>query len=197
MSLPQINATTYEIELYPQDTLDMIDNVLEAKILENTQDISYSEEEQLVMCLSYAEAYNQGIYGQQLVMEVVRNRMQSERFPDTFSDVILANRQFAVVKNDCVCLYGKKLEFDEVITDDMKKAFDEVMAGSNDTEELLKQVAYEKGYTEEKYWKGGALFYSNLDTILEQNPEQYEASKYDSIKVSVKIGDHTFWRYWG
>jgi uncharacterized iron-regulated protein len=88
------------------------------------------------------------------------------------------------------------LDFD-VITEEMQQAFDEVIAGSIDTEELLKQVAYEKGYTDEKYWKGGALFFSNLNMILENSPEQYEASRYDSIKVSVTVGDHTFWRYWG
>lgn len=222
MSLPRPITITREVLLNPQEAQE----VLEVQEVQDTQEIledvqvkeeqhqriieveeliapedteetpEYTEEEKLVMCLSYAEAANQGIYGQKLVMETVRNRTESERFPDTFSEVCLAKKQFDVVQNDWVYLYGEKLDFD-VITEEMQQAFDEVIAGSIDTEELLKQVAYEKGYTDEKYWKGGALFFSNLNMILENSPEQYEASGYDSIKVSVTVGDHTFWRYWG
>jgi hypothetical protein len=198
-------ATTYEVLLYQQDSTEVLDvdlligdnKVIEVEELSAPEEThEYTDEEKLVMCLSYAEAANQGVYGQKLVMETVRNRTESEKFPDTFSEVCLARKQFDVAKDDWIYLYGEKLEFD-VITEEMQQAFDEVIAGSCDTEELLKQVAYEKGYTDEKYWKGGALYFSNLDEILKNSPEQYKDSNYDKIKVSVTIGNHTFWRYWG
>ena len=65
---------------------------------------------------------------------------------------------------------------------------------SNETEKLLQKEAFRKGLYSEKYWKGGALYFSNLDGVSE---EVYAKGRYDEIKVSVEIGGNTFWRYWG
>jgi hypothetical protein len=205
MNLPKFETET-TIVLLEEESFEETSSVLEeenlgkpSRILEvktlQAPEKEYSDEEKLVMCLSYAEAYNQGIYGQKLVMETVRNRLEDERFPDNFDGVCCAARQFNTIKNGCAYTSWGKVDFDDDITDEMKKAFDEVMNGSLDTEELLKQVAYSKGLTDEKYWKGGALYFSNLDTIYNNSPDQY--SSYQKIQVYVKVGDHTFWRYWG
>ena len=65
---------------------------------------------------------------------------------------------------------------------------------SNETEKLLKAEAFRQGLYSEEYWKGGALYFSDLDGVSE---EVYAKGRYDEIKVSVEIGGNTFWRYWG
>lgn len=44
-----------------------------------------------------AEAGNQGLYGKQLVADVILNRVDSPDFPDTISDVIMQKYHFSVV----------------------------------------------------------------------------------------------------
>ena len=58
------------------------------------------EERQELLQLVHAEAGNQSLYGKQLVVCVVLNRMYSDRFSqDTVHEVIYAPGQFSVVKN--------------------------------------------------------------------------------------------------
>lgn len=49
-----------------------------------------------------AEAGNQCEYGQKLVIDCALNRVESEYFPDTISEVINAPKQFAVVANGAI-----------------------------------------------------------------------------------------------
>ena len=50
----------------------------------------------LAQCVE-AEAGNQDVYGRQLVVDVVFNRVDSDEFPDNVIDVIYQEHQFAVV----------------------------------------------------------------------------------------------------
>lgn len=67
--------------------------------------MSWIEEEEmygdmeLLALLAYAEAGNQGLRGMQLVCDVVMNRVDSPRFPNTVEEVIYQPGQFSVVTN--------------------------------------------------------------------------------------------------
>ena len=57
------------------------------------------EEEQLLLKLAVAEAGNQGSDGMWLVMSVVMNRIESEDFPDSLTEVIYEPHQFSSVSD--------------------------------------------------------------------------------------------------
>ncbi len=165
---------------------------------ECTQFISTYEEsirnEEFVLCTLIAEAANQAPYGQLLVLEVIWNRTQDSEFPNTEVEVCKDDGQFSCIQ-DGQPILGEKLVTPEQITPEMREMYFKVTSEmSKETERLLKEEAQKQGLTDEKYWKGGALYFSNLDKVT---PEVYEANHYDRIQVSVKVGDHTFWRYWG
>lgn len=58
-----------------------------------------SEDIDLLERCVQAEAGNQGLMGKRLVTAVILNRVNSEKFPNTISDVINAPGQFSVVWN--------------------------------------------------------------------------------------------------
>lgn len=66
---------------------------------------AYVEEELLCDELEYlaacveAEAGNQGLLGKQYVVDVILNRVDSDKFPDTITEVINEPRQFSVVSD--------------------------------------------------------------------------------------------------
>lgn len=49
-----------------------------------------------------AEAGNQDLYGRQLVVDVILNRLESDEFPGTIEEVIYQKNQFAVVGNGMI-----------------------------------------------------------------------------------------------
>lgn len=53
------------------------------------------EDAQLMLGVAQSEAGNQGPDGAWLVMSVIWNRVQSEDYPDTVSEVVSAKKQFA------------------------------------------------------------------------------------------------------
>ncbi|MBE5917615.1 MAG: cell wall hydrolase [Pseudobutyrivibrio ruminis] len=57
------------------------------------------EESQQLMKLAMAEAENQGVIGKALVMCVVKNRVESDQFPNTIEDVIFQPGQFSPVSD--------------------------------------------------------------------------------------------------
>lgn len=150
--------------------------------------------EEFVLCTLIAEAANQEPYGQLLVLEVIWNRTQDSDFPYNEVEVCKDHGQFSCIQDGQPTSGGKPVT-PEQITPEMREMHYQVTSeGSRETERLLKEEAQKQGLTDEKYWKGGALYFSNLDKVT---PEVYEANHYDRIQVSVKVGDHTFWRYWG
>lgn len=60
------------------------------------------EDAQLLMQVAQAEAGNQGITGQWLVMCVILNRVDSEEFPNTIEEVISQDGQFATYANGAI-----------------------------------------------------------------------------------------------
>ena len=55
-----------------------------------------AEEQVLIQQIALAEAENQGIGGMAFVMQVILNRIQSDKFPDTLEEVISQENQFTV-----------------------------------------------------------------------------------------------------
>ena len=55
------------------------------------------EESQMLLKLAMAEAEDQGVIGKALVMRVVKNRVDSEAFPNSIQDVIFEPKQFSPV----------------------------------------------------------------------------------------------------
>ena len=55
------------------------------------------EESQMLLKLAMAEAEDQGVIGKALVIRVVKNRVDSEAFPNSIADVIYEPKQFSPV----------------------------------------------------------------------------------------------------
>lgn len=58
-----------------------------------------SDEIDLIALITMAEAEGEGEYGQRLVIDTILNRLDSERFPDTVSDVVYQRNQFSCVSD--------------------------------------------------------------------------------------------------
>lgn len=61
----------------------------------------YDELDLLARCVA-AESMNQGITGMRYVCRVILNRVESEEFPNTITDVIYQKNQFEVVQNGTI-----------------------------------------------------------------------------------------------
>lgn len=59
----------------------------------------YCDDLELLACIVWAEAGNQDLYGKELVADVILNRVDDPRFPDTIKDVIFQSGQFSTVRN--------------------------------------------------------------------------------------------------
>lgn len=86
-----------------QEYVMAYDEYLEAekqKEIKKKRDAIGGEEEiEKLYRIVMAEAGDQGSYGQELVASVVINRMRSDRYPDTISEVITEKHQFEPVSN--------------------------------------------------------------------------------------------------
>ena len=62
------------------------------------EELLYDELEYLAACVE-AEAGNQGLLGKRYVTDVILNRVDSDKFPDTITEVINEPQQFSVVSD--------------------------------------------------------------------------------------------------
>ena len=60
------------------------------------------DEAQLLLKVAEAEAGTEGVDGMWMVLSVIVNRVESEDFPDTVSEVIYQKNQFATVTNGMI-----------------------------------------------------------------------------------------------
>ena len=72
--------------------------LLAIRVNAKEKEVAYSEQELLARVVE-AEAGNQGIIGKRLVVAVIYNRVESEKFPDTVYDVLTSPHQFSTVWN--------------------------------------------------------------------------------------------------
>ena len=71
----------------------------EEEIIEYLRKATYLESIDELVRLVHSEAGNQDVLGKRLVIAVVLNRVESNKFPNTIHDVIYQPEQFAVVRN--------------------------------------------------------------------------------------------------
>ena len=72
--------------------------VATSQITEDPAGLDFSDEEsQMLLKLAMAEAEDQGVIGKALVIRVVKNRVDSEAFPNSIEDVIFEPKQFSPV----------------------------------------------------------------------------------------------------
>lgn len=93
----------YVTEIIIQEDTEFIFQETSADILETLDPI---ELDIFARCVE-AEAGNQGLYGKQLVVDVILNRVKSHNFPDTITDVIMECNsngvwQFSVVGDGAI-----------------------------------------------------------------------------------------------
>jgi spore germination cell wall hydrolase CwlJ-like protein len=88
-----------------KQSTDVMDNADSENIVVKPDDYSSShkslpqQHNSLLYSLVQAEAGNQDLDGCRLVADVVLNRIDSEKFPNTMEEVIYAPGQFSVIKN--------------------------------------------------------------------------------------------------
>ena len=79
------------------------------------------DEEYLLSAIIYCEAGNQSYDGKVAVGNVVLNRVESEKFPDTITEVIFQNGQFSPTENGAL---KKALEAEEIQEESVEAARD-------------------------------------------------------------------------
>lgn len=91
----------------------------------------YCDDLQLLACTVWAEAGNQDAYGKELVADVVLNRVDDPRFPDTIREVIFQKGQFSTVRDGALdrAYYN--------VTQDCFDAVSNELLSRNDSEALF------------------------------------------------------------
>lgn len=59
----------------------------------------YQDDLGLLASVVWAEAGNQDMYGKELVVDVILNRLDSSQYPNTIKEVIFEDYQFSTVRN--------------------------------------------------------------------------------------------------
>ena len=99
VSLPGItvaDTTVHTASVKPVLLPEVIIEYNEPEYIE--EELLYDELEYLAACVE-AEAGNQGLLGKQYVTDVILNRVDSDKFPDTITEVINEPQQFSVVSD--------------------------------------------------------------------------------------------------
>ena len=87
MLITAILLTSTPLNVSAQDTQSQIDEEV------------YQGELQLIACVVCAEAGNQDETGKRLVADVVLNRVDSDQYPDSITDVVYQTNQFSCVND--------------------------------------------------------------------------------------------------
>ena len=67
---------------------------------EGAAGLDFSDEEsQMLLKIAMAEAEDQGVIGKALVMNVIKNRVDSDRFPNSIEEVIYQPKQFSPIED--------------------------------------------------------------------------------------------------
>lgn len=106
---------------YVSAWVEPVSEVSEPETAAMTAAAAYTDDEMLLMRIAYAEAGNQGVEGQALVMRVILNRIADVTFPNTVYDVIFQTEQFAGAYADAFYIAE--------LPDDTKQALELVKSG--------------------------------------------------------------------
>lgn len=125
-----IDTPPIEKELIQEEEVEIIeDEIAESKsIYADTIDDLTEEEKTMIAQITFREAGNQSEEGQRAVVEVILNRLNSERWPNTVEGVLSQNRQFSTWRgrnkvseenvNNMLYIIDKVSTEDPVLTED-------------------------------------------------------------------------------
>lgn len=195
--LPEVSVEGTKVTPRKEETpKELVEVDLTSFVSIYQEEILFMKEEQkkIIEAVIFLEAGGKAEH-QIAVAEVIEHRKKHPNFPNDLFQVCDQKGQFSVIENGIpVDQQGNPINMENV--PEMEEVYQKVFVeeNSNVTEKLLQEEAFRQGLYSEKYWKGGALYFSDLDGVSE---EVYARGRYDEIKVSVEIGGNTFWRYWG
>jgi hypothetical protein len=119
-----VQEAAVEKELEPEVEVVEIQGEIvkeESPVKTNRWDISLTDDERyLLACITFLEAGNQGLVGQEAVVEVIFNRMKDDYYGGSLYDVLSRKGQFVTWSN----------RNNATPTDETYKAIDEVLAGN-------------------------------------------------------------------
>ena len=84
--MKKVTAVIIVCLILPTMALDLLNLQIVPKV-EEVEPAAYDSIDLLAKCVE-AEAGNQGLYGKQLVVDVILNRVDSDSFPNTIEEVI-------------------------------------------------------------------------------------------------------------
>lgn len=151
------------------------------------------EERQMAYLVAKSEAGIEDSFGQTLVINVAINNMKASGRSNLIEEFNASGR-YSSVKNGVPSIYIKAEDkwipvTEDMLSDELKAAVDRAFE-KDYTEELLKEVAEEKGL-DETYYEDGALYFYNPNAVSD-----YQASLRANIKVFFQYGRHVFYRVW-
>ena len=97
----EIAQNTLNEKVKRMDPVVYIEVTQYPSISENEVEMRYDELEYLAACIE-AEAGTQGLMGKRLVCDVILNRVDDDRFPNSITAVIDSPGQFSVVSNGSI-----------------------------------------------------------------------------------------------
>lgn len=128
-----VHTTQVEVEVLPKVIVEAVE------VEDLTEEAYFDELEYLAACVE-AEAGNQGLLGKRYVVDVILNRVDDERFPDTTTDVINEPKQFAVVSDERINTVVPSEETYQAIQMELENRLD-------DTILFFRTGYYHTGYT--------------------------------------------------
>lgn len=91
-----VEYETVEVNYYEELTTEPTKSMSDQKILINALDDYNDYELALMAKVVHAEAGNQDELGKRLIADVILNRLDSDKFPDTVEEVVWQENQFAM-----------------------------------------------------------------------------------------------------
>ncbi|MFR0822548.1 MAG: hypothetical protein ACLU84_00525 [Clostridia bacterium] len=159
------------------------------------------EERQWAYKMAFAEAGLEGEMGQILVINVAINHTKAMGYTSLIEEFTSTGR-YSCIENGVPCIpvspTQKRPVVESDLTESLKAAVDKAFV-KDFSEELLKQAAWEKKkedssfLVDEKYYEGGAYYFYNPRAVSDKQKSQRSEKK---VPVSVKYGNHVFYRYW-
>lgn len=116
MELSPVEIRTYEPEMVK------VSSVMETEV---EYELPFTEEEiDLIALITMAEAEGESDYGKRLVIDTIINRVGSEYFPDTVTDVIYQPSHFESVWNGRVDVCYVNNDIRKLVIEEIKKLTD-------------------------------------------------------------------------
>lgn len=155
-ALMEESAQTMQLEL----ANEIATKVKEKRELEEKK-IYLSETDQKILCrIVEAEATGQEVEGKMLVANVILNRVNSDKFPDSVEKVVFANKQFSPIRD------GRYYKVS--ITDGTKEAVKRVLNGEDKSNGALYFMSRRRASSKNVVW-----FDNHLTKVAEYGGHEF------------------------